>query len=76
MSDSFNPILNNPYEEPTKYYETLLDGSLVYENIIKDRRPFIPDIVPVPKRPDPQRPISRYYEIGRASCRERVCQYV
>jgi len=46
----FNPILNNPYEEPQKYYETLLDGTLDYDKIIKGRRPYIPFLNPIPKK--------------------------
>lgn len=44
----FNPILNNPYEEPKKHYETYTDGSLDYEKVIKKRRPYIPYLSPVP----------------------------
>lgn len=49
--NEFNPILNNPYEEPQKYYETsAVDGSLDYENIVKGRRAFIPYLNPIPKK--------------------------
>lgn len=46
----FNPILNNPYEEPLKYYETLIDGSLDYDKIIKGRRIYMPVVSPIPKK--------------------------
>lgn len=47
----FNPILNNPYEEPKKYYETSpVDGSLDYDKIIKGRRQYIPFLNPIPKK--------------------------
>lgn len=45
---SFNPILNNPFKEPTRHYATLLDGSLDYENIMEGRRPFLPNIPAAP----------------------------
>jgi len=51
----FNPILNNPFEEPQKYYDTSpLDGSLDYEKIIYGRRIYIPFLNPVPQRRDAQ----------------------
>ena len=28
MIDNFNPILNNPFEGPSKYYATTLEGTL------------------------------------------------
>ncbi|MBS1684465.1 MAG: DEAD/DEAH box helicase family protein [Bacteroidetes bacterium] len=43
-----NPILNNPYEEPTRYYQTLEDGTLNYSRIMKGRRPFTDQIASVP----------------------------
>lgn len=44
-----NPILNNPYEEPKKYYGTDPgSGSLDYSAVKKGRRPFIPEIPPIP----------------------------
>lgn len=47
----FNPILNNPYEEPIKYYDTSpLDGSLDYDKITKGRRLYIPYLNPIPKK--------------------------
>jgi type III restriction enzyme len=45
---ALNPILNNPYIEPASYYATNESGELDYERIAPGRRPFIPDIPPVP----------------------------
>ncbi|MGB4571915.1 MAG: DEAD/DEAH box helicase family protein [Rectinemataceae bacterium] len=47
-SEISNPVLNGPYEEPTRYYSTNEAGELDYETIIGGRRPFIPDAPPVP----------------------------
>lgn len=47
MTD-FNPILNNPYEEPKFYYQTDLDGRLDYDDKRKGRRPFVPVISTIP----------------------------
>ncbi len=43
-----NPILNSPYDEPSQYYGTDLDGRLDYEDVQKGRRPFIPIVAPIP----------------------------
>jgi type III restriction enzyme len=56
MSD-FNPILNNPYEEPRAYYETDLDGRLDYERKKKGRRPFVPVVAPIPLKQGDQKQI-------------------
>lgn len=54
----FNPILNNPYNEPEKYYDTSpVDGSLDYEKIIKGRRPYIPAVNPIPVKAGNQKQI-------------------
>ena len=45
---ALNPILNNPYLVPTSYYATNESGELDYERTVEGRRPFIPDIPPVP----------------------------
>jgi type III restriction enzyme len=42
MSESTNPILNNPYEEPKRHYATQFDGKLDYEDIRDGRRIFVP----------------------------------
>ena len=43
MSENENPILNNPYEEPTRHYATRSDGKIDYSEIIDERRIFVPD---------------------------------
>lgn len=46
---SDNPILNRPYDEPLKYYRTLMDGSLDYDTKVKGRRMYDPALnMPVP----------------------------
>jgi len=47
-----NPILNNPYEEPTQHYATSYDGELDYSIVERDRRPFVsnPQAMPVRQR--------------------------
>ena len=47
MSGS-NPILNNPYEEPTSHYATNLKGELNYEIVKSGRRIFTPDVHSMP----------------------------
>jgi type III restriction enzyme len=49
------PILNGPYDEPTSHYATNEAGELDYENVVDGRRPFIPDIPPVPVGQGPQK---------------------
>ena len=50
MTQSDNPVLNNPYEEPQFYYDTDLNGNIDYETIINGRRPFGYDVNIVPKK--------------------------
>ncbi len=45
-----NPILNNPYQEPTSHYATDQDGALDYARIVAGRRVFVPEIRTVPLR--------------------------
>ena len=46
-----NPILNNPYEEPQKYYGIDPEaGSLDYSTVTKCRETFIPEIPAVPMK--------------------------
>ena len=45
---SKNPILNNPYEEPTLHYGTNKEGELDYDDIQEGRRLFVPDLNVVP----------------------------
>ena len=50
-----NPILNGPYEEPTRYYRTMPDGTLDYTKTKRGRRPFDPKInTPIPVKQGPQ----------------------
>ena len=46
-----NPVLNNPYEEPKYYYDTVR-GNLDYNKVLKGRRPYMGniDITPSSKR--------------------------
>lgn len=46
-----NPILNNPYREPSLHYATNLDGELDYQQIVKGRRLFNGTVqtIPVPQ---------------------------
>ena len=50
-----NPILNSPYEEPCLHYHTNSGGELDYEQIVKGRRYFIPDLNAIPTKQSPQR---------------------
>ena len=50
-----NPILNNPYSEPAFYYSTNDAGELDYQSVVEGRRPFVPDIPPVPVKQGPQK---------------------
>ena len=50
-----NPILNNPYSEPALYYSTNDAGELDYQSVVEGRRPFVPDIPPVPVKQGPQK---------------------
>ena len=43
-----NPILNNPYEEPSQHYATNLAGELDYSRIQEGRRIFTPDVQSIP----------------------------
>lgn len=43
MAEELNPILNNPYEEPTKHYATRSDGKIDYTEVVNERRIFVPD---------------------------------
>jgi len=54
MAEEFNPILNSPYDEPTQYYDTNIDGTLNYKKIRQGRRPYNPMISPVPPKKSAQ----------------------
>lgn len=49
-----NPVLNNPYEEPTLHYATNLQGELDYSREKNGRRVFSPEIQSIPVRQGPQ----------------------
>ena len=49
MADE-NPILNNPYEEPTRHYSTDLSGELDYAEIVPGRRVFTGQVQSIPVR--------------------------
>ena len=42
-TNSDNPVLNNPYEEPKYYYDTVR-GNLDYNKVLKGRRPYMGNI--------------------------------
>lgn len=48
MDEDFNPILNNPYDEPSRHYDTRIDGTLNYKKVINGRRSFNPQTSPIP----------------------------
>jgi len=43
MAQDLNPILNNPYKEPTTHYATRSDGKIDYTEVVNERRIFVPD---------------------------------
>lgn len=43
-----SPILNDPYQEPDRYYATDDNGALNYDDIRPGRRPFIEEIPSIP----------------------------
>ena len=52
---SKNPILNNPYEAPSRFYSTDLDGNLDYNTICPGRRIFKPDTNAIPGKQKEQK---------------------
>lgn len=48
------PILNGPYEHPSRHYHTDVDGSLDYTDVREGRRLFVPDLQAMPSRQGPQ----------------------
>ncbi len=63
MSDEFNPILNNPYDEPTKHYYTESDGVLDYTQIINGRRPFSASTQPNPVKSGRKQQLELFNEL-------------
>lgn len=43
-----NPILNTPYDEPSRHYATDNSGNLNYKDVRPGRRLFVPDVPQVP----------------------------
>ena len=43
VTNNDNPVLNNPYEEPKYYYDTVR-GNLDYNKVLKGRRPYMGNI--------------------------------
>jgi type III restriction enzyme len=62
-----NPILNNPYDEPRKYYHTAPDGSLDYSIIKPGRRPYMPDAQVLPKKVGKQKEMFDVADLPPAS---------
>ena len=63
MSDA-NPILNNPYEEPTSYYNTNSKGELDYTHPLEGRRIFTPEMQTIPVRQGPQRELMDWNQVA------------
>lgn len=59
-----NPILNNPYQEPQKYYYTNMDGTLNYQNIEEGRRLFSTDRLAIPKKARGQKTLLTHDEVA------------
>ena len=66
MPTEQNPILNNPYEEPTWHYATNLAGELDYSRPVKGRRIFTPEIQTIPVRQGAQGDLMELNEIAAA----------
>ena len=64
MADQ-NPILNNPYEKPTRHYSTNLSGELDYSQPIADRRVFVPIVQSVPVRQSAQQEMVEINDVAR-----------
>ncbi|MEO6788516.1 MAG: DEAD/DEAH box helicase family protein, partial [Chthoniobacteraceae bacterium] len=69
---SDNPILNNPYREPTLHYATNLEGELDYESIVKGRRLFTGTAQAIPVRQREQRSLLEINQVVAASHGEHL----
>lgn len=67
-----NPILNNPYEEPTAHYATAPDGSLNYSDVRPGRRPYISDGQILPRKSGPQTFAFEAHELNAAYGQELI----
>jgi type III restriction enzyme len=65
MNQDFNPILNNPYDEPTRYFDTSGDGRLNATEIKSGRRPFVPSFSAVPLTGRPQQDLYHVEELAQ-----------
>lgn len=54
MADVSNPILNNPYDEPTQHYAIDDTGAMSATNVREGRRLFTNDVNPLPIKQGPQ----------------------
>jgi type III restriction enzyme len=61
-----NPILNNPYEEPSWHYATNSQGELDYSQPVKGRRIFTPEIQSIPVRQGEQGELLEFNEAATA----------
>ena len=66
MQRDENPILNNPYEEPSWHYATNLQGELDYSRPVKGRRVFTPEVQTIPVRQGVQGDLMELDEISKA----------
>lgn len=48
MGNNDNPILNSPYEEPSRHYATDAQGNLNYRDVRPGLRIFTPDVPQAP----------------------------
>lgn len=67
MDVEFNPILNNPYDEPSRHYETCADGTLNYTKINPGRRLYDPSVSPIPTKKGDQ----QYIDLGTSQSAEK-----
>ena len=67
-----NPILNNPYREPTLHYATNPEGELDYESIVKDRRIFSGTAQTIPVRQKGQRSLFDANQVAAATHGEHL----
>lgn len=61
-----NPILNNPYVEPTLHYATNLNGELDYEDVVKGRRLFNGRVQTIPVQQRGQRDLLEMNDVVSA----------
>ena len=69
---SDNPILNNPYGEPTLHYATNPEGELDYEDVVEGRRLFTGTVQTIPVRQKEQRALLEANQLAAASHGEHL----